>query len=157
MKKDDLHVVHVGNSTFIASFADFTTGNPSTDIVSMENHDDVEFIIIKGAGAVGTATITVGSCDTVGPGTATAVAFEYKVITAGDTQGAWTAATSTGYLITAAADKIIRVHVKATDLYSTNKFVRLTLTETDSTACDGTVIAIMYNARQLPTPATVLS
>jgi hypothetical protein len=157
MNIDDLHFVHVGNSSFIADYSDYTNGNPATDIVSMENHADAYFLVIKGAGATGTATITMESCDTVVPGTATAVAYEYKIITSGDTQGDWTAVASTGYLITAAADKMILVHVKGSDLYSTNKFLRMQLTETDSTACKGAVVAFLANPRYAPTPATVLS
>lgn len=157
MKFEDVKFVHVGNSSFIADFADYTTGNPATDILSMENHNDCYFVIQKGAGAVGTATITVESCDTVVPGTATAVGFEYKVITAGDTESAWTTVASTGYLITAAADKIVVAHVKASDLYSTNKFVRLQFTETDSTACKGAVVAMLTNPRFAPASTSTLA
>lgn len=157
MKIEDLDIVHVGNSSFIADYSDYTANNPATDIVSMENHADAYFLIIKGAGATGTATVTVESCDTVVPGTATAVAFEYKVITAGDTNSAWTACASTGYLIPAAADKIVVVHVKSTGLSTTNKFVRLQFTETDSTACKGAVVAILANGRHAPHAESTLA
>lgn len=156
-KIDDLHFVHVGTSGFIADFADYTTVNPATDVVSLENHNDAYFLVIKGAGAVGTATITMESCDNVTPSTATAVAFEYKVITSGDTAGAWTAVASTGYLITAAADKMVLVHVNADGLSGTNKFLRMQLTETDSTACKGAVVAFLANPRFAPASTSALA
>jgi hypothetical protein len=154
---EDLHFVHVGNSSFIADYSDYSTGNPATDILSLENYNDAYFLVIKGAGAVGTATITMESCDTVVPGTATAVGFEYKVITSGDTDSAWTTVASTGYLITAAADKMILVHVSAAGLYSTNKFLRMQLTETDSTACKGAVVAFLANPRYSPYAESALA
>lgn len=157
MNIDDLHFVNAGNSSFIAANEDIFNGNPSTDILSLENHNDVYFIIAKNAGATGTATITIGSCDTVVPGTATAIAFEYKACTSGDTWGAWTAATASGFTTTAGANQMYLIHVKGSDLYSTDKFVRLTATEVVDSACDGAIIAFLANPRYAPTPATVLS
>lgn len=158
MKIDDLHFVHVGASAYLTgTYNDYANGNPSTDIVSMENHNDAYFLIIKGAGAVGTATVTVGSCDTVVPGTATAIAYEYKACTSADTWGAWTAAETTGFTTAASADCLYLIHVKGSDLSGTNKFVRMTLTEVDGTAQNGAVVAILANPRYAPTPATVLA
>lgn len=154
---EDLHFVHVGASAYIADYSDYTTGNPSTDILSLENYNDAYFLVIKGAGATGTATITMESCDTAVPGTATAVGFEYKVITAGDVEAAWVTVASTGYLITAAADKLVLVHVSADNLYSTNKYLRMTLTETDSTACKGAVVAFLANGRYNPAAETAIA
>lgn len=157
MNIDDLHFVNAGNSSFIAANEDIFNGNPSTDVLSMENHADAYFIIAKNAGATGTATITIGSCDDVTPSTATAVAFEYKACTSADTWGAWTAAASSGFTTTAGANQMYLIHVKGSDLYSTNKFVRLTATEVVDSACDGAIIAFLANPRYAPTPATVLS
>ena len=51
--------VAVGTNGFIADFSDWATGNPATDIVNMEAWDEALFFVIRGAGAVGTQTITV--------------------------------------------------------------------------------------------------
>ena len=157
MKIDDLHFVNAGNSSFIAASEDIFNGNPSTDVISLENHADIYFLIQKNAGVTGTATITIGSCDDTTPTTATAVAFEYKACTSGDTWGSWTAATSSGFTTTAGANQMYLVHVKGADLHSSNKFVRLTATEVVDSPCDGAIIAFLANHRYAPTPATVLS
>lgn len=154
---DDLHILNIAGSSYIAANEDIFNGNPSTDIVSMENYNDIYFIITKNAGATGTATITVSSCDTVVPGTATAIAFEYKAMTTIDTMGAWTAATASGFTTTAGADQLYVVHVKADNLYSTDKFVKLTATEVVDSACDGAIIAFLANPRYAPNAGTVLS
>ena len=140
-------VVHVGPSANIASFADLTTGNPATDIVNMSNWGRCTFIIIKGAGAVGTATITVESCDTVVPGTATPIPFYYRKCSTIDTFGEWTFCGVAGFTMTAGADQIYEITVDDTFLYSTNKYVRLQFTEVDSTATDGAVTAILTEPR----------
>ena len=150
---DDLHFVHVGNSSFIAANEDIFNGNPSTDIVNMELYNDAYLLIIKSAGATGTATITCGSCDTVVPGTATAVAFEYKACTSADTWGAWTAAATSGFVTTAGANQMYLCHVSADMLSGANKFVRFTLTETVNDPCDGAVVLFMANPRFSPNPS----
>lgn len=155
---EEVLFVHVGTSGFIASYADFTTTNPATDIVSMKNYNRCTFVLIYGAGAVGTATVTVESCDTVVPGTATAIAFNYRVCTTPDTWGEVTACAATGFTTAANADKMYLIEVNAAELYSTNSFVRLQFTEVDSTAVDGTVIAIMSQPRYIQgVPLTALA
>ena len=154
---DDLHFVNAANSSFIAANEDIFNGSPSTDIMNMEHYNDVYFIITKNAGATGTATITVSSCDTVVPGTATAIAFEYRACTSADTWGAWTAATSSGFTTTAGANQMYQIHVSADMLSGTDKFVRMTATEVVDSACDGAIIAFFANPRFSPNVETVLA
>ena len=140
--------VNVGNSSFIAANEDIFNGSPDTDIVNMKYWRDCIFTIQKGAGAAGTATVTVESCDTVVPGTATAVAFKYRAMTlATDTWSAWTDATSAGFTTTAGADDMYEIWVRADGLYSTDHYVRMALAEVDSTACDGGIQAVLFNPR----------
>lgn len=134
-------------SSFIADNSDYSTGNPATDVVSLAKHEGVMFIIVKGDGAVGTATITVESCDDTTPTTTTAVAYRYKKTTSGDTEGAWTAVASTGFTTTAGSDQCYVIDVKASELSGTDKYVRLQLTEVNSTACDGAVLCCLYGPR----------
>jgi len=107
----------------------------------------VTFVIQKGAGATGTATITVESCDDTTPSTATAIAFKYRVCTSGDTFGAWTAATSAGFTTTAGADQVYEISIISANLYSTDKYVRLQCTEVVNSPCDGGMCAIMTEPR----------
>ena len=141
------NIYNVANSSFIAANEDIFNGSPTTDIVSMENYEEVIFIITKNAGADGTATITVESCDTTVPGVATAVAFKYQITTSGNTIGAVTAATSSGFTTTAGADQIYAISITAGGLSGTNKYVRMKCTEVDSTACDGAIISIAVGPR----------
>jgi len=144
---DQNHVVHVATTGFIAAYEDYTTGNPATDIVNLKLYDRATFIIFTSTGGTGTATITVESCDTAVPGTATAVAFTYWTCTTPDTWGEATAATATGFTTAAATNLCYVIEVNSSELYTTDTFVRLQFTEVDSTAIDGGVICILSNAR----------
>ena len=142
-----INPVNVGASGFIANFEDYTTGNPATDVVSMENYDSVLFLVSKGGGAVGTATITVEACSTALAAATQAIVFDYWVCTTIDTWSDRTRATTAGFTTTAGADQMYAIEVHSSMLTATYPFVRLQFTEVDSTACDGHVIAIMGNAR----------
>ena len=144
---EEMHFLNIAPSGIIAANEDIFDGDPATDIVSMENWRDIIFIILKNAGATGTATITVESCDTIVPGTATAIAFRYKKMTTIDTWSAWTEATSSGVATTAGADQMYMVHVRAEELSGTDKFVRMQLTEVVNSPCDGAVGAVLLNPR----------
>ena len=144
---DQNHVVHVGPSGQIASFADITAGNPTTDVVNMKLYDKATFIIIYGAGGTGTSTITVEACSTALAGATQAVPFTYWICTTPDTWGEATQATLTGFLTAAAANKCYVIEVNSSELYSTYNFVRLQFTEVDSTAVDGAVVCILSGAR----------
>ena len=126
---------------------DMFNGNITSDIINMENWGGVLYIVKKLDGAVGTATATVESCDTVVPGTPTAVAFRYRKMTTADTWSSWTAVASTGVTITAGADEIWEFSVYDSELNGTDQFVRLVLTEVDSTAVDGGVITMLFDPR----------
>jgi hypothetical protein len=144
---EEVLFIHVGTSGFIASYADFTTTNPATDVVSMKNYQRCTFVLIYGAGAAGTATITVEACNTAVPGATQAIAFNYRVCTTPDTWGEVTACAATGFTTAANADKMYLIEVNAAELYGDYSFVRLQFTEVDSTAVDGTVIAILSQPR----------
>jgi hypothetical protein len=155
---EDMHVVQCSPSAFIAAAEDFMAGNPATDVIDMSLCDEVLFIVQKMAGAVGTGTITIESCDDTTPTTPTAVAFRYRKSTTPDVFGAITAVASTGILMAAGADEIYLAHIKANELSGTDRYVRMQLTETDSTAVDGGVIAICGGMRYLEdvTPVTLI-
>jgi len=73
-------VVHCADSDIIAANNDIFNGDPATDVIHLDIYRECTFIIIKNAGATGTATITVESCDDTTPTTATAIPFKYRKI-----------------------------------------------------------------------------
>ena len=130
----------------------------TSDITNMANWGGILYIVKKMTGAAGTAVATIESCDTVVPGTATAIAFRYRKMTTRDTWGAWTAATSSGVTISAGANEIWEFSVYDSELHGADQFVRLVLTEVDSTAVDGGVLAMLFNPRYgKEIPDTVLA
>ena len=136
------------SSGFVAANEDIFNGDPASDVISMTDWRDIVFYIQKGAGATGTATITVESCDTVVPGTATAIVFKYRIMTkATDTWGAWTEATTAGFTTTAGADDAYEIWAQAAELSGTDKYVRMQCTEVADSPCDGGMGAILFNPR----------
>jgi|TARA_Y100000310_G_scaffold317685_1_gene370828 hypothetical protein len=144
---EKMNVYNAANSGFIAANEDIFAGDPATDVLSMENYKSMVFIIVKNAGATGTATITVESCDTVVPGTGTAIAFHYKACTSGNTWGATTAATTAGFTTTAGANQCYVIEVSSEELSGTDSFVRLQATEVVNSPCDGAILAIAMTPR----------
>ncbi len=137
-----LNIYNVAPSAIVAANEDVFNGDPPTDVISLENYEEALFIIVKNAGAVGTATITVESCDDTTPTTTTAVAFRYTATTTGNTIGAITKAAAAGFTTTAGADQLYAISIKSDELSGSDKYVRMQVTEVDSTACDGAIISI---------------
>ena len=143
----DIHVVNAMPSGNEAAYEDLFNGSPSTDIVNLGKYDKALWIIQKAAGATGTAVVTVESCDTVVPGTATAVAFNYWTCTTSDTWSDMQTATSAGFTTTAGANQVYAVEINSSELNSTDQFARLKLTESAADAVDGTVVCILSGPR----------
>lgn len=142
-------IVHCFDSGFIAANEDIFTGSPVSDVIHLDHYRECTFIVIKNAGGTGTATVTINSCSDAAGTTAADVAFKYRTISDPDSHGAWTDATSTGVSIAAGADEIWEFRVLASGLSSTNEFVKMTLTEVDSTAVDGAAFAILTDPRYI--------
>lgn len=126
--------------------ADYTSGDVSTDVINMQDYKTITFFVYKGLGTTGTATATIDSCDNVTPTTPTAVAFRYSSNTATDVIGDLTEVASTGVLISAGSSQIWAFSVDDHELSGSNKYVRLTLTEVNSTAVLGGVMAMLSGA-----------
>lgn len=127
----------------------YESGPNSTDVINMQDWRHITFILQEGVGTTGTATITVESCDDVTPTTTTAVAFRYKTMTSGDTEGDTTQATSSGFGSTAGSDHQYMIEIDATELSGTDQFVRLKLTELVDAAVLAGVTAILTGGRQM--------
>lgn len=123
--------------------ADAWAADPATDIVSLANYKNATFIVNVGAGATGTATLTVESCDDVSGTTTTAVPFTYAVSTTTDTYGALQQATAAGFTTTAGGSDMYIVEINSMQLSGTDKFVRLQFVEAvDSPVTAGTTIVL---------------
>lgn len=116
--------------------ADAFSGTVRSDVYSLRGHGRILFVIYVGVGATGTSTITVNACDNVTPSNRTAIAFWYREITTGDTDGAITRAATTGFVTTAGSSKIVLVEAEAKDVAAAsvnstygNHFVELTAVE----------------------------
>lgn len=119
-----------------------------SDVYSLRDHGRILFVIYTGVGATGTSTITVNACDDVVPTTRTAIAFWYREILTGDTDGAITRATSTGFVTTAGSSKIILVEADAADVAAAasnagRAFVELNCVESVASAVLGGIHAIL--------------
>lgn len=146
-KLEEILPVLAFTSAQIAACEDFTAGDPASDVIRLSDHGRIMFIIAKLAGAAMTVTPTVESCDDVVPTTATAIPYRYRVMATNGTWGEVLSATAAGVLLAAGANQMMAIEVDAAALVDGDEFVRLQLTETDSTAQDGLVIALLLDPR----------
>jgi hypothetical protein len=128
--------------------ADAFSGTAATDIVNAEAYHKTQFIMYTGAGVTGTSVLTVQACSDVSASATTAVPFRYRAITSDDTQGALTAATTSGFTTTAGASQIYVVEVDNDELAATGYgYVRLVATESADAPQLGCVLIQQYEAR----------
>ena len=149
------------STTLLASpVADALAGTIYTDVVSMENYHECYFILSWGVGATGTTTITVESCDDTSATNSEAIPFEYKRVSSGETNTAWTAATTSGVLTTAGSHQayIVRVRKENLDADDGYEYVRMKCVEgTNSPILAGCLIMMAkprYDAAQPPSVTT---
>lgn len=159
------HIPNVITSARQPKGEDMYEGNIVSDVWSMSNWNWAIVIVKKLAGATGTATFTCEACDNVTPDTHPNIGgYYYRTQTTPDTVSAWTYVTATtGTAITAGADAIWEFAIPASALQGGSnrygyEFCRVTLTETESTAVDGSVDVILVEPRVAQSiPASVLS
>lgn len=155
----EVHVVNAMPSGNQAAYEDLFNGSPATDIVNLSNYDKVTWIIQKAAGATGTAVVTVESCSTISGGTTTAIPFDYwTCTTATDTWSDKSTAAAAGFTTTAQINDMYAIEVNSSELYSTDQYCRLKLTESANDPVDGTVFCILSGARNIhEVPQTAIS
>lgn len=139
--------------------------NTASSVVNLKGFGACTFLVQKGAGAVGTATITVDACDNTTPSNTTAIAFRYRRMVAATNANAWgalAAATASGFATTAAANDMYEISVDPSVVAAAsvnsatgNSYVRLNMTQVDATACLVGVVAVLWLPRY--TGADVLS
>lgn len=145
----------------INAVADAFAGTVYSDVVKVTNYSKIVFIAHHGVGATGTSTFTVLAGDDTAdpPSNSTAIPFRYKVMTTSDTEGAYTAATTAGFLSTAGSNQLYWIEVDAEEVADTGyKYCCLKCVEgTDSPRLGG-VIILMYGGRyQQDVPATAIT
>lgn len=125
----------------------FAGANVRSDIYNMENYDEITFVIHKGVGTSGKSTILVNTCTTAGGTGRTPIAFKYKTVTTGDTEGTLSDATDTGFTTGAGSSELYLVSVKASDLAAGDSFVELEMDEDTDNPVVGSTLAILTGAR----------
>lgn len=131
--------------------------NTDTSVVNLKGYAGCSFLIQKGAGAVGTSTITVNACDDTTPSNSTAIVFKYRRMVAATNANAWgalTAATTSGFATTAAANDMYEIVVDADDVGAAtvnsttgHSYVNCGMAQVDATACLIGCVAILWKAR----------
>ena len=130
--------------------------NTPSDIVNVANYHDCTFLLIKGAGAVGTGTVTVDVCDTVAPGNTAKCAYKYRRFdSVAGTWGALTDRTSVQSFATdAQAGDLYEISVNTDEIGNTivnnargNHYVRLCLAQVDATAVLHAIVCVLGKAR----------
>jgi len=152
------------NSTFkivniIPPAADAFSGTVTSNTINLKNYNHATFIVAKGAGALGTSTITVEACvDAMGT-TPTAIGFTYSTNTTSDTWSAVTNADATGFTTTAGANQTYKIEVDASKLGKLNcTYVRIKAVEVVNDPVVGSVTAVLKEGRFTgDSPASVLS
>ena len=130
----------------IAACEDMFNGNPASDVIDMGQYGELSLVITKFAGATGTATITVLSCDDTTPTTTTGVAYRYR-ITTGTTPGDWADAAAAGFTTTAGANQVYEISILSNELSGDNQFVRFVMTESANDPVDGCVQVFGHRGR----------
>lgn len=132
--------------------ADLFNGDPASAAVKLKHYQAAYFLLQKGAGATGTATLTVQAC-TLADGTgAEAVEFNYIVCTATDVFSAIARATTAGFATTAGANQMYFIHVDSRDLPADKPWVRLKMTEVANDPITGSVLVLCGKPTYLQDP-----
>jgi len=120
----DFHFVMPTGSTALAGgpIADFTDSGTVSDVVCMSKYGEAYFMVFWGVGTTGTVTITAVPVDDASKSTATtAIPFEYKRVSATETNTAWTSSSSLA--TTAGSSQAYIIKVKAENLPTVSSVV----------------------------------
>jgi len=128
--------------------ADAFAGTVYSDIVNMGDYAGCTFVLYHGVGTTGTSTLTVEAVDDVSATNQTAIPFRYKIMTTGDTEGALTIATTTGFTTTAGSSHVYIVEVDSEELGDTGyQYLRLKMVEVANDPVLGGVLILMHGSR----------
>ena len=121
----------VAGTTLGTPVADANAGGSVTDCVNLEQYHECLFVLLFGArtGTTAAPVITAESCSAAAGTDNTAMAFEYKLVNATDTNADWVQVASSGLTPATADSYAIVVRIKQANLTDGHEFVRLSLTE----------------------------
>lgn len=153
-----MHAVHSHPSTVVAACEDMMDTTTASDVISMKNAQTAVFLIIQCANAGGASKVTVNACSDTTPTTTEACSFSYRMITAADTHGDVTGATTTGFTTSTGANIVYYIEVDRQDLISSGyEYVQLATSETTNAAVDGAITCFLTNLRYADLTATQVS
>lgn len=153
----------------IDAVADFGDSTQYSQSVNCKGYSKCVFIVHKGVGTTGTSTITVLAGDTAtAAGTSamtnsTAVPFHYKAITSTDVEGAYTAATTSGFTTTAGSSQLYIIEVDCEQMGQLNSgagypYLQLKMVEVVNSPVLGGVLILLHGGRyQQDVPATAVT
>ena len=128
--------------------ADAFDGTVASDVFNMSQAGRAIATILKGTGATGTSTITVEACDDTTPSNVSAIPFRYRAVTTGDTQGALTEATASGFVTTAGANQMYEIEIDAEALSASGyKYARIKAVESVNDPVVGAILVQLFNLR----------
>ena len=133
----------VSGGLLASPVADALADEIFTDVVSLSEFEEAYFIVSWGVGTTGTTTMTVESCDDFTPSNTEEVEFEYKRVSAGETNTKWTAATSSGFTTTAGSHQTYVIRAKAENQFLNYPNVRLKCDEVADAALLGGCLIMM--------------
>lgn len=131
----------------IAPAADPFAGTATGDWVKLSHYRRCMFLIIRGVGTTGTATITVQAATNAAGDNPEAVVFHWtRALTSTELPAALTKATTAGFTTTASGIDTYKVEVDARDLPAGKPFVALKSVEVADSPVLGTVVAVLGDA-----------
>lgn len=137
--------------TALAPLADrFSGAGVKTKTVNSTMSESTGFLVSRGAGATGTAKLTVEACDAVdGGGSNTQIPFYYKVATAPDAYAGiqYQGTPATGYTFPADANLDLMVEIPTRQLPEGKPYVRLSFDEVANDPVDGCVVGFTTGHR----------
>lgn len=150
---DLLKDIHIVNGKYPIADAFATTG--VTDRINIRDYAGITFIIHTGVATGGTANgvVTLNAYAAASGGSGTALTFHYRVCassTSVDTWGALTAATTSGFAMTAGSNYLYVITVSAEEVegqIADNPFVELTVTENSNDPVVAGMLAILHGPR----------
>jgi hypothetical protein len=118
-----------------------------TDVVKMAGHSVCRFIVYKGVGATGTATVTIEACDNANGDNPVAVPFSYQAYAgADDVPAAVVKAAAAGFALTAGSSQLYDCQVDS-QVLSGKAWVRMKFAEVVNSPVLAGVMIELINAR----------
>jgi hypothetical protein len=139
-------VAPAGTTSLLGTpLADFNDGGNVSDVVNVSLYEECYFMVQMGArtGTTAAPVITVLSCDDTTPTNSEAVAFEYKLLTSGETSAAWVAVASTGYTVVSGDDQCVIVRVRTEKAFLDYEYMQLSMTEPANDPQVGAVLIML--------------